>query len=379
MVVADKKKKVSWRRRLMFKLNLIAIVFILFSYSASFISPQKIWWLALFGLGYGIMLSVNLFFVFFWLILKDRKIWFSLVVILIGMSKILSIFEFHFLSGDPEKKSENSIFPLKVMSYNVRLFDLYNWTHNLETREKIFQFLAKESPDIVCFQEYYSTESRDQNFNNNDTLKKITSANFSHIEYSLTLRGKDHWGIATFSKYPIIHKQAVHFEQQGGNMFIYSDVVLGKDTLRVYNTHLESIRFNMKDYKFIENLGSGIEQDEMDRSVSIVMRLKRAFILRAKQVELLHAHILQSPYPVILCGDFNDTPSSYTYSIIAKRLKDSFRESGAGLGKTYAGAFPSFRIDYIFHDEQLKSSGYRTHHEKLSDHYPVSCWINKND
>ena len=361
----------------MFLLNIVAVLFLLLSYAASFISPQKIWWLALFGLGYGITLSINLFFIIFWLLLKDKRIWFSLVVILIGFSKVLNIFEFHFLTGEPEKKNEASLYPLKVMSFNVRLFDLYNWMHNLETRKKIFDFLSKESPDIVCFQEYYSSDSLELNFKNNDTLKKIIPARFSHIEYSLTLRGTDHWGIATFSKFPIIQKHAVHFQKQGGNIFIYSDVVVGNDTLRVYNTHLESIRFNMKDYKFIENLGSGIEQDEVDRSMSIIRRLKRAFILRATQVEVLHEHILSSIYPVIVCGDFNDTPSSYTYSTLSKGLKDSFRESGAGSGKTYAGAFPSFRIDYILHDEQFRSTGYQTYHDKLSDHYPVGCWISK--
>lgn len=376
-MIKKKEVRLTWFRKLMFLLNLIAIVFLILSYSASYVSPQTIWWLALFGLGYGILLIMNCLFVFFWLLMKDKKFWFSLLVILIGFSKVLSIFEFNFPDENDVKKIKPTPYPVKVMSFNVRLFDLYNWMHNFETRKKIFNFISNESPDLLCLQEYYSSESTDQHFNNNDTLKKELKANYSQIEYSLTLRKKDHWGIATFSRFPIIHKGVVHFRKQGGNLFIFSDIVIGNDTLRVYNTHLESIRFNRKDYQFIENIGSGVEQDEVDRSLNIIRRLKRAFISRSKQVDVLQQHILKSPYPVIVCGDFNDTPTSYAYAVISKGLKDSFHEGGAGSGKTYAGVFPSFRIDYILHDEKLHSTGYKTHHQKLSDHYPISCWIYK--
>ncbi len=375
MEVKEQKRK-SLFQRLMFIANIIVIMFLFFSYAASFVSPEKIWWLALFGLAYGTLLLVNLLFIFFWLLLRKKKYLFSLIAILIGFSKVFNIVEVHFFSSEPQKKI-SGYFPIKVMSFNVRLFDLYNWTNNEETRADIFKFLAKESPDIVSFQEYYTSENPQSHFGNNDALKKLIPAAYANIEYSTTMRETDHWGIATFSKYPIINKQAVHFQKEGGNIFIFSDIVVGVDTIRVYNTHLESIRFRNQDYKFIENLGSDVEQDELKGSLNILSRLKRAFIKRSTQVEVLHQHIINSPFPVIIFGDFNDTPSSYTYSTIAKGLKDSFRESGVGLGKTYAGAFPSFRIDYILHDPRLKSSGYRTIDEKLSDHYPIICWIEK--
>ena len=153
-----------------------------------------------------------------------------------------------------------------------------------------------------------------------------------------------------------------------------TDIKIGKDTIRVFNTHLESVHFGWNSYKFIENLNNDdVQQDELAGSLMILRQLKKAFVKRATQVELLHDSIEASPYPVIICGDFNDTPYSYTYSILADDLRDSFRESGRGIGKSYNGPFPSFRIDYIFHDAKIESSAYRTIHEKLSDHYPVSC------
>lgn len=266
---------------------------------------------------------------------------------------------------------------LKVMSFNVRLFNLYNWFHNQETRSAIFRFLERESPDIVCFQEFYHSEDPKENYHNTDSLFRLLHADQAHIEYTVTLRETHHWGIATFSKYPIVRQQAVHFKKKGGNIFLLTDVRVGDDTIRIFNTHLESIRFRWEDYQFIRNLGNEeVEQDEIAGGINILRRLKRAFVKRANQVEVLHDSIDASPYPVILCGDFNDTPSSYAVHILSDDLTDAFRESGKGNGRTYSGLFPSFRIDYIFHDKRMSSRNYSTYREEsLSDHFPISCYI----
>jgi len=264
------------------------------------------------------------------------------------------------------------------MTFNVRVFDLYNWSGKHELRKKILDFLKAESPDIVCFQEYYTSEGTALNYRMTDSLAAIIPAAYSHVEYSTTLHNNlDHWGIATFSKYPIVRKQALHFQQRNRNIFLCTDILAGNDTLRIINTHLESIRFKPEDYKFIENIGNEKQEEELNSSLNILRKMKRAYSKRAKQVETLKEEITRSPYSVILCGDFNDTPGSYSYQILSDGLTDSFRESGKGFGKTYAGSFPSFRIDYILHDKKLKSFNYKTYRENLSDHYPISCMIYK--
>ena len=215
---------------------------------------------------------------------------------------------------------------IKVTSYNSMLFDLYNWWHDKETRPKLFTNLKNINSDILCLQEFYTSEEKGD-YDNIDTV--MTKLNFSyfHAEYTETLRDFDHWGIATFSKFPIINKEAKHFAKRGGNIFISSDIKIGDDTIRVINTHLESIHFGWSDYKFIQNFNNDdVDQDELKGSLNIIRRLRKAFIKRATQVEVLHDSIAVSPYPIIVCGDFNDTPSSYTYAILAENLKDALEK-----------------------------------------------------
>jgi endonuclease/exonuclease/phosphatase family metal-dependent hydrolase len=362
----------------MFFINIICVLFLLFSYFASYISPEgKFWWLQFFGLAYGPILIINFFFIIFWLFAGRKRMWLSALAILVGIGRIFAIAQ-PFNMTDGKKAVDEGNPAIKVMTFNVHVFNLYDWKGNEKKKDEILNFLRKESPDVVCFQEYYTSESGAYRFNMNDTLKAIIPAEYSHIEYTTTLHGdKDHWGIATFSKYPVVNKQAIRFRKKGRNLFLATDILAGNDTIRIINTHLESIRFKEEDYKFVSNIG-GENEEEIAGSMSILRKMKRAYSKRALQVGVLKNEIAKSPYPVIVCGDFNDTPNSYTYSQLTDGLKDSFRESGTGFGQTYAGVFPSFRIDYILHDSRLLSTNYTTHKEDLSDHYPVSCTISVN-
>ncbi len=372
-------------RRTLLLVNLGFILLLVISYLASFISPLHMWWLEFFTLAYGVLLSINIFFVLLWLLLRKRYFLYSLITIIIGINKMSGIFQFHFSGQTNVSSAHSQEHPqLKVMTYNVHVFDLYNWYHNHEYRSKILTLLGKESPDIACLQEFYSSTRKDYPFENAEALKKILPAPYAHIEYTLTLRGTDHWGIAIYSKYPIINQQAVRFNGSQGNIFIYSDIVTGIDTIRVFNVHLESDRFQPADYLFAKDLDIGKNEDNKvkgywKRIMSIVSRLKESTVKRAMQAPLMADYIAHSPYPVIVCGDFNDTPASYTYHALSANLKDAFRETGSGFGKTYSGAFPSFRIDYILHDKRMESFSYSTGKENYSDHYPVSCIIRRKD
>jgi endonuclease/exonuclease/phosphatase family metal-dependent hydrolase len=141
--------------------------------------------------------------------------------------------------------------------------------------------------------------------------------------------------------------------------------------------HLQSIRFQKADYKFIEQVSNDTTdtKDEMEKSKTILRRLKRAFVKRAVQADAIAAHIKNCKYKVIVCGDFNDTPASYVYNTVRGDLKDAFIESGAGFEQTYAGKFPRFRIDYILHSKEFNSKEYHHVSESNTDHYPIVSYI----
>lgn len=367
----EKKKRKGKRyfvNRAAMLCNHFVVVALLISYLAPRVSPQNFWFIAFFGLAYPILVFINLLFVLYWALQLKKRAVYSLIVVLSGW---MLLYRFIQLSNTSKSERQNKM--IKIMSYNVKLFDLYNWTNNKQTRTKIFNLLIDEAPEIACFQEFFHRDSSD--FCNTDSLKNMNGWKYAHVVYTSNARFSQHFGIATFSKYPIINTGKVDFGYKGNNICIFSDIKTGKDTVRVYNMHLQSIAFSKDDYKYAEDLQKDVEKENIVRSKNILKRLKRAFIKRSLQADLIAESIRQSPYPVIVCGDFNDTPSSYTYNTISKNLMDSFIESGNGLGKSYSGAFPSFRIDYILHNDKFKSYDFRTLKEELSDHYPVVTYL----
>lgn len=230
----------------------------------------------------------------------------------------------------------------------------------------------------MCLQEFYTSESNNiYRLNNLDTLLKLQKAKNVFTEYTTTLRNTDHWGGAIFTIYPIVNKGTIKFEGPSNNLCMFCDVKINNDTVRIYNLHLQSIHFKKVDYKFLDDLKNNKETEELVNSKNIFIRLKTAYIKRAKQADLVAEQIASSPYPVIVCGDFNDTPSSYVYHMVSENLQDSFIESGSGLGQTYTGKFPSFRIDYILHSNKYKAKNFYIIEKQLSDHYPICCYLEK--
>ena len=262
------------------------------------------------------------------------------------------------------------------MSFNVRVFDLYNWKHNTENRTKILDFIKKENPDIISFQEFFTDEGK--TFLHEDTLKKLLNLPYAHIVYTATHHKNEHWGIATYSRFPIVEGNRIEFNKKSHNLCIYTDVKTDEKIIRVYNMHLQSLHFKKLEYKVIDELNKEdveLDADEINASKMIVTRLKRAFVKRAPQADSVAASIARSPHSVIVCGDFNDSPFSYTYHTISKNLKDAFIESGNGFGPTYNGNLPPLRIDYIMYSNDLEAFNFQTSKVDLSDHLPVSCYF----
>jgi endonuclease/exonuclease/phosphatase family metal-dependent hydrolase len=359
-------QKKTWLYKFIVLLNWLVALLLLVSVLASYINPAFAWIIALIGIAYPYILVINLLFILYWLLVFDRAILISLVVILAGYPVLRNHFQFTW-SPPPPLKEANSF---KFLSFNTRLFDVYGWTDRIDTRTRIFNLIKKEAPQILCIQEFYTSTSR-SGFNSLDSLKALQQSPYVHVAYTATKWGTDHWGIATFSSFPIIRKGNILFNEITNNICIYSDIKINQDTIRVYNIHFQSNRFRKEDYEFLDKPDE--QKDKLLASKNIINKIKTASVKRSKQVDAVANHIESSPYPVIICGDFNDPPSSYTYNRISGDLKDAFVESGSGFGNTYNGLIPLLRIDYILHSPQIRSTDFKTVKQNLSDHFPITC------
>ncbi|MCK9617474.1 MAG: endonuclease/exonuclease/phosphatase family protein [Lentimicrobiaceae bacterium] len=368
-----KKKKLSFIGKIFLFFNLIVIVLLLLSYTASWIPPDRWWAFSFLGIAYPVFFVINVVFVVIWLITSRKKYFLlSLFALLLGWNHIRSYVSFH------SKTPEETISPrLKIMSFNVRMFDLYNWENqkNIYTRNSIFDLIKKKDPDILCIQEFFSDSDKKRNFNTLDTLVKLQRAKYAHVDYFKNFNRLEHWGMVTFSAYPIIKMDRFQFCNSENNYMIYTDILYMGDTLRVFNIHFESIRLGKEDLLFVEDVtgNTAEKQDITFGTKKIYWKLKAAFQKRAKQAREAVELIKKSPHPVLVCGDFNDTPSSYVYHQMTQQLNDAFVTSGNGLGKTYAGNIPSFRIDYILYDNHFNAYNFQIIKKKFSDHFPVSC------
>jgi endonuclease/exonuclease/phosphatase family metal-dependent hydrolase len=364
------RKKLGWFSRFVLFLNWFFIVCLLFANFSPLVNPAKVWPMAFLGLAQPALMLVNLLFLFYWLIRKKRQVVYTLITLLISMVHFSKHYQITF--GDPDPAPDSAF---KLMTWNVKLFDLYNWSGNTETRSKMFDLIKSESPAILCVQEFYTEDTG--SFNNLDSLRGHLDYSYSSHAYTITLRKTDHWGVATFSRYPIINEGKIVFNNRSNNICLYTDMVVKSDTIRIYNMHLQSINFGYADIHFVETMLSAEDaEDEVENSKSILRRMKRAYTRRAEQANAISAHIAACKYPVIICGDFNDTPVSYSYRVLCKDMTDAFRESGSGFGKTFVNPLPLPRIDYIFHSETLHSWEFNTlETEGMSDHYPVTCKI----
>jgi endonuclease/exonuclease/phosphatase family metal-dependent hydrolase len=353
--------------RKIFRFLLVVITYLmatslLLSYLSVYIPPDRFWLPAFFGLAFPYFMAISLLLFLYWLLRLKKESLLLGVVILLGWGHIR-----HFYSFTQKEKEPPEQGGFTVMTFNVRSFDIYASGTPDHPEEEIISFLRKAKPDILCLQEIYTSP-------HTVPEKKILSAlNYPYhfLSYASSRPNGVRSGMAIFSRYPLRRKKVIRYKGTP-NQTQYCDVIIRGDTLRIFNNHLQSTRLGGQEFRLYDPN----DETEAIRNVkNISVRLKSAYPLRARQVRILRDSISASPYPVIVCGDFNDTPVSYTYHQLSAGLIDAFVESGKGFGKTYHGKVPSFRIDYILHDKRFYSSGYRTFHNTLSDHFAVMCTI----
>jgi len=333
------------------------------SYLAACVSPETLWFFAFFGLAYPYILLANLCFVIVWIIFRKWYFLISLLIIIAGYKPLGSYIQ-PGRGNDPQNSVQETF---KLLTYNVRLFNYYEWDDDTAARDEIIAYINYEKPDIVCFQEFITVPGGE--FDGTRLRQQLRYLPYVHINYESTVSGNLSFGMATFSRYPIVNKGSIDFAGTL-NGSIYSDINLNNDTIRIYNCHLQSVKLRKNYDDLLDSLIFNYDEKQLVEIKDISVRMKQAFIQRADQVDILSGHISSSAYPALICGDFNDTPLSYTYHTMSKGMNDAFIEAGSGFGITYRG-FPHMRIDYILYSDEFRALDFSVKKENWSDHYPV--------
>ena len=350
--------------RLWLGVNLFLALLLLLSIFSVRINPSENWIFAFVGMAFPFLFVINLLLAISWLVFRKWFFIISFICVLAGWNHAGKYLQIRIKKPVAEVEEKS----FKLLTYNVRLFTYYEWQADDGTREKIISFVLKEDPDILCFQEFITLPGTGSDLD--DLKKKLVNLPYLHVFYTSVVPGRINFGMATFSKYPIIRKGEIDFEESL-NGSIYTDIAYSGDTVRIFNCHLQSIKLD-NDYRdVVDSLIFNYSDRQLDEIRDISLRMKDAFVHRANQVDDLEALAMTSPYPVIICGDFNDTPVSYTYKRLSEGMKDAFVESGSGFGTTYRGLFPYMRIDYVLYEDAFKLHGMRIDKVDWSDHYPV--------
>lgn len=339
--------------------NIFFAAFLLMAYLAVFINPGDFILPAFFGLLYPYLLIINIIYAVIWSVNLRIYAFISVVAIILG---------FNHMSGfiRPSRPGNQGEPDFTLMSYNVRMFNRYEGPGSGTTEDEIKGLVTEFSPDILCIQEYYAGTGGDR------LAAGFTEALGKNVESHIKLTGRgrgSYYGIATFSRFPVVNRGEI-IHPNSSSLTIYTDIAIGPDTFRIFNNHLQSFRLRAMERSFVSEMIEGTEQ-RLAEARNVSMSLRDGFVKRAAQAVVLRAFIESSPHPVIVAGDFNDTPVSYSYRTIRKNLTDSFVKAGYGAGFTYKGKYPPNRIDYILHDDAIKALSFSVLRARHSDHYPV--------
>ena len=316
------------------------------AYILPFLAPKLFPFLSVLTLLLPLFLIFNAIFFVIWLLQLKRKMLLSGFVLLIGITFISKFYRYKPTNLEKDNKD------FTLMSYNVRLFNKYEWLPNKKVPEDIVAVIDSYDPEILCLQEFCPNEFV--------TLEKFP---FQAIE----LEGhKNKYGQAIFSKFEIINTGKISFPNSTNNV-IYADIVKLNDTIRVYSMHLQSVKISTDIHEKLDET----------KSKFIFKRITEAFKKQQLQSELIKDHYESCSYPKIICGDMNNSAFSYVYRNIKGDMNDAFEEAGNGFGKSYNFKYYPARIDYVFAENSFQIKEFITDNKvKLSDHFPVITRLN---
>lgn len=347
-------------RILLLIVNVGVALLLLASTLAGFVPPSKFQWISVLSYGYFLLLLANILMAVMWLCFARKECLVSVAAIVLRFTFLPLFVQ---LGGSEEAAEDPEANHLTVLDMNVHMFmgpcDSASYK---DTNAQLFvDMLHEEQPDVLVMQEFYVPNK----FHLNDSLRAL---GYKH-SYGPD-RGSNGVprGVAVYSKYPISYVQNIDKHRK-----FFVDITKQESIVRLVCVHLDSYELTTDNHR--ELLSATFET--MDSTVKPVVKklLETTKAHESEWNDELSEVIELSSRPIIMCGDFNDTPASYIYQKIKRHLKDCYVEQGQGFSTTYHGLFPNYRIDYIFHSESLKALSYKRIKNDISDHYAIKATL----
>lgn len=365
-VKKGKKKRSLLGRIIIFLLTVLAIIGLIamaLCVISSYVNPVKFVWGAYFGLAFWIIFLYNLVILTLLLLMWSNKAWVAVLALLVAIPGVYK----SFCVGKPQGGGD-----LRIMSYNVLHFKDFSDPNRsaAEVAEKMVDMVLENHPDVLCIQEFQQFKT-----NRRDCIANLGEQMKMPYQYYHT---KQHFGgNVIFSKYPL---KALDPDDPMGEEKEYGPVVQvdagEKGLFYVICVHLTSFQLTNDEITVFSDK-ENTKEEVKSYSKSIVVKLKTAYEKRSEEVSKMLEDIPHDGSAIVLCGDFNDTPLSYTYHQIKRAgFVDGFVKAGWGIGRTYAGKLPMLRIDYIWGNEQIQPMIFKRLKVKVSDHYPVMMDFN---
>jgi endonuclease/exonuclease/phosphatase family metal-dependent hydrolase len=350
-------------KRVLLVINIIFCVIFLLACLVPLLNPHTWWFAGFLGLILPYLALLLILWILFWWLIKPKISLVSIITLLIGYKQLGVLFALNVPAAFEQPKKADV---LRIADWNIRSFvgTGNTWEKQKLARTEIVDLLTRLDADVICLQEFNHSFVKAAGNN----LALFTSA-YPYYFFSKDFRrdnGNYASGCIIFSRYPILDTGKIKYPGKFAESLIYADILKGADTIRVFTTHLLSFRFNQKDYDGIDRIKE--DPETLAASKSLLRKMKHAFTRRGLQSDIAKAEMDKSPYPSVLCGDFNDVPNSYTYFTLKGVRKDVFLQKSLGIGRTYLSLAPTLRIDYILPDREFDVLQFDMVDENLSDH-----------
>jgi endonuclease/exonuclease/phosphatase family metal-dependent hydrolase len=365
----------KFTKRFFIVANIIAVIIFLAACSSAWFNPDKYWPIALLGVTFGAWLVAVMCFLLVWIIVWSKWAFLSLATLLAGWFQVNAFFALNPFASFKIQKAPTAI---RVMQWNVARWDEMNkyWAPGrISKRKEMFDFIRSRNVDVLCVEEFFESNNTKEFAKNIPYL--TDSLHFRYHYFAMDHRRFDslyETGVAIFSKYPIVKTFRKRYggpdSLKNNESFIYADIDVKGKRIRVFATHMQSMLFGVADYRRIKLLRKTTDS-AMENTKTLVRKFRRAYELRLRQVQVIKPYLDSSPYPEIVCGDFNELPNSYIYFQMKGNRQDAFSKKGFGVGRTLSFISPTVRIDYILANKQFNVLQCKREKKYLSDHYPV--------